>query len=322
MPLSPTELIQSPLNPHWLIPNGWEQILGAQREYPLGKSVLHLWRVQWNQHIRHSGSDAVHVHPHHQILYYQRGDGRLLASGEEYDVSKGSIFFIPAGCQHCFLEGDEETALCLALDFTLVRDRSGLEQFDNEEAVLFSLLDPDRARPFLLSPLDQVRLDECIEAIVSESGRREMGFAPMVQAYLLQMILHCLRATQRAHGFEGFFRHTQWRHALIAERVQALIREQAARPEPGLTLSEAARACSVSRNQLNRILKRARGATFQQLLIRERLEHAGRLIRSGQANCTEAAFAAGFSDSNYFARAFRKVYGHSPSELAREHPLC
>ena len=315
MPIPPKELVQNPINPRWLMPNGWEQILGAQREYPLGKSVLHLWRVQWNQHIRHSGSDAVHVHPHHQILYYQRGDGQLLASGEEYAVTKGSIFFVPAGCQHCFLEGDGESALCLALDFTLARNGSGLEQFHNEEAVLFSLLDPDRARPFLLWPLDQARLDECIEAIVSENDQRELGFAPMVQALLLRLILLCLRATQRAHGFEGFFRHTQWRHALIAERVQALIREQAARPEPGLTLSEAARACSVSRNQLNRILKRATGFTFQQLLIRERLEQAGRLIRSGQANCTEAAFAAGFCDSNYFARAFRKVYGHPPSAL-------
>jgi len=52
--------------------------------------------------------------------------------------------------------------------------------------------------------------------------------------------------------------------------------------------------------------------------LRHRLEHAATLLRSGKANCTEAAFAAGFNDSNYFSRAFRKVFGHAPSELGRE----
>jgi AraC-like DNA-binding protein len=34
-------------------------------------------------------------------------------------------------------------------------------------------------------------------------------------------------------------------------------------------------------------------------------------------NCTEAAFESGFNDSNYFSRAFRKTYGHAPSELVK-----
>ena len=44
------ELVQSPVHPDWLIPKGWEQILGLHMDYRLGESVLHLWRVQFNQH--------------------------------------------------------------------------------------------------------------------------------------------------------------------------------------------------------------------------------------------------------------------------------
>ena len=286
-----------------------------QIDYRLGGAILHLWRVQWNQHIGRNDSAETHAHPHHQILYYQRGEGRLLANGEPYEVNKGSIFFVPAGCPHCFLSGRGEPALCLAMDFTIARDV--IDPQDNEGAVLLSLLHPQRARPFHLRPLDQTRVDGCIEAIVEENNRRELGFAPMIQAHLLRLISLCLRATQRARGFNKHFRHTEWRHALIAERAQALIREHAVRAGSGLRLLEAARACSSSPNQLNRILKRATGSTFQQILLRQRLEHAATLIRSGQANCTEAAFASGFSDSNYFARAFRKVFGHRPSDLGR-----
>lgn len=320
--MNPPKLIQSPLNPEWLIPEGWEHILGVQIDYRLGRSVLHLWRVQWNQHVSLAGAQ-LHSHPHHQLLYYQRGAGRLVASGEEYTVNKGSIFFVPAGCKHHFLGGEEEPALCLALDFTVAEAGYGAldireRPIDNEVTVLLSLLHTKLARPFQLQAMDQGQVDACIAAIVEENDRRELGYASMIHAHLLRLISLCLRATRRAHGFGAHFRHTAWRYALIAERAQALIREQAVRPDSEFMLADAARACAISPNQLNRILKRSTGSTFQQILLRQRLDYAADLLRSGQSNCTEAAFAAGFNDSNYFSRAFRKVFGHAPSELSRD----
>lgn len=323
MPDAP-DLIQSPVNPRWLIPRGWEQILGMQIDYRLGHTVLHLWRVQWNQHIGLDHGAAPHAHAHHQLLYYRRGEGRLEANGEAHAVHKGNIFFVPAGCPHRFSSGDDGSALCLALDFSLAQDEafnrldiSNLP-IDDEGAVLLSLVRSERARPFALGTRDQAQVDACIEAIVAENDRRELGYAPMIQAHLLRLISLCVRATQRARGFHEHFRHTDWRHALIAERARGLIAEQAGGECPDFSLPQTARKCGVSPNQLNRILKRAAGATFRQLVLQARLEIAAHLLRSGEANCTEAAFEAGFSDSNYFARAFRKVYGHRPSDLSRE----
>ena len=317
------KLIQSPLNPGWLIPEGWEQILGVQIDYRLGHSALHLWRVQWNQHISTAHGTKLHSHDYHQLLYYRRGEGELVASGERHTVGKGSIFVVPAGCSHYFKDRQGEPALCLALDFTVAEagyaalDFRGLP-IENEGAVLLSLIHTDRARPFMLSPHDQGQVDACIAAIVEENDRRELGYASMIHAQLIRLLSLCLRATQRARGFGEHFRHTAWRHALIAERAQGLIRDQAIRSGSELTLSETARTCATSPNQLNRILRRATGYTFHQILLRHRLERAAALLRSGKANCTEAAFAAGFNDSNYFSRAFRKVFGHAPSELGRE----
>ena len=314
--------IQSPLNPGWLIPEGWEQILGVQIDYRLGHSVLHLWRLQWNQHVTVADGAVPHEHPHHQILYYQRGEGRLVASGEEYGVREGSIFFVPAGCPHSFLSGPGEPALCLALDFSVAEaGYSNLAlldlPIDSEVTVLLSLLHARNARPFQLRALDQVQVDACVQAIVEENDQRELGYASMIHAHLLRLISLCLRATQRAQGFGAHFRHTAWRHTVIAERARALIAAHATRINPELSLAETAKACAVSQNQLNRILKRNTGQTFHQILLRRRLDEASSLLRSGQSNCTEAAFASGFNDSNYFSRAFRKVFGHAPSELSR-----
>jgi len=54
---------------------------------------------------------------------------------------------------------------------------------------------------------------------------------------------------------------------------------------------------------------------LDQILLRERISRGLILLAQGEMNVTEAAFQAGFNDSNYFARAFRKVHGYLPSRL-------
>lgn len=313
------KLVRSPYNPDWLIPEGWEQILGLQLDYRLGGSVLNLLRVQFHQHAGDRRDTAPHAHPCHQLLYYQRGAGTLEVDAQKHQIRPGSAFFVPAERSHRFTEENSGPAVCLAMDFTLdvVRTVGGEGvSTQSEAAILLSLLYAQPARPFHLQSRDQTAIDRCIEEILVENEMREIGFASLIQAHLLRLIALCLRGTQRAHGFDEHFRHTTWRHRLIAERALAIIAEYATR-QPELTLSEVARRCAASPNHLNRILRTQVGQTFHQILLHQRLERAHTSLRAGKMNCTEAALHAGFNDSNYFSRAFRKHYGHPPSELLR-----
>jgi len=315
--LTVLKLIPSPLNPDWLIPQGWENILGANIDYPLGGSVLHLLRVQFNQHAAVADPAKPHEHPHHQILYYQRGGGSILSNSQTHPTGQGSIFFIPAGVRHHFIPATGDAPLCLALDFAVEdtgRIALGGLPMESEVAVLLSLLDVETARPFELSRVDRQLLDGCVREIVSENENREVGYATLIQSLLLRLIALCLRATQRAQGFGAHFRHTAWRYRLLTERVLGIIRDHSARI-PELTLKEAARTCGASANHLNRILKQQTGNTFHQLLLIERLSRARAMLERGEKNVTEAALDAGFNDSNYFARVFRKVHGYPPSQL-------
>jgi AraC-like DNA-binding protein len=311
------ELVQSPVNPDWLIPRGWGQILGLHMDYRLGESVLHLWRVQFNQHAGSAPAGPSHAHSRHQLLYYQRGSGSLEVDDKTYDIAAGSIFFVPAGRQHRFTGQSAEAPICLAMDFSIDEARTPPPEEtpgESEAAILLSLLYAQPARPFPLRTVDQQPIDQCIEEIVRENDAREVGYTALTQALLLRLIALCLRGTQRAHGFGEHFRHTTWRHRMIADRAAALLRMHATR-QPDLTLEEAARHCATSANHLNRILREQTGATFRQALIRQRLGVAHELLVRGKHNCTEVALEAGFEDPNYFARVFRRVYGHPPSDL-------
>jgi AraC-like DNA-binding protein len=60
------------------------------------------------------------------------------------------------------------------------------------------------------------------------------------------------------------------------------------------------------------------GTTFSQYVMAQRLAGAHRML--GEAGCagltiTAIAMEAGFSDLSHFNRAFRRVYGASPSEV-------
>ncbi|HDR7670549.1 TPA: helix-turn-helix transcriptional regulator, partial [Bacillus wiedmannii] len=49
----------------------------------------------------------------------------------------------------------------------------------------------------------------------------------------------------------------------------------------------------------------------------KRMEHAIDLLRSGNSNVTETAFAVGYNNVSHFSELFRKKYGMNPSKLLR-----
>ena len=64
------------------------------------------------------------------------------------------------------------------------------------------------------------------------------------------------------------------------------------------------------------MFKEATGETIHRYITAYRLERAKDLLSDPrQPKVTEVAARAGFADANYFARAFRKETGLSPSEF-------
>lgn len=56
---------------------------------------------------------------------------------------------------------------------------------------------------------------------------------------------------------------------------------------------------------------------FSAYLSSLRLNHARQLLKNGINNIQEAAYSSGFSDAQYFSKAFKKKYGLSPTEYRK-----
>lgn len=77
-------------------------------------------------------------------------------------------------------------------------------------------------------------------------------------------------------------------------------------------LAEAARRAGVSPTRLTHVFTREVGIPFRRFVLWTRMKHAVAATQAGD-DLTQAAVAAGFSDSAHLSRSFRAMFGLSPS---------
>jgi AraC-like DNA-binding protein len=86
-------------------------------------------------------------------------------------------------------------------------------------------------------------------------------------------------------------------------------------PAGAISLSDLARASSLSRFQVLRAFFKATGMTPHAYLVQRRIHLARRLMAVGTP-LAEAALASGFSDQSHMTRVFVSKYGISPGSYA------
>ncbi len=95
--------------------------------------------------------------------------------------------------------------------------------------------------------------------------------------------------------------------------IRAALDFMAAHLADPIGLPEIAAAAHSSPSHLSRLFTAELGHGPTQHLRRLRLDRAADLLRSGQANVTEASFACGYQSLGQFSRAFTEHHGQSPS---------
>jgi len=71
---------------------------------------------------------------------------------------------------------------------------------------------------------------------------------------------------------------------------------------------------NMSQMQLYRKLKRLTNLSARDFIRYIRLQRAAQLLETGQVTVSEAGYRVGFNDRSYFSRAFKKQFGHAPTE--------
>jgi AraC family transcriptional regulator len=93
------------------------------------------------------------------------------------------------------------------------------------------------------------------------------------------------------------------------DRVIALIE---ANFNCGLSRKEMAARAGMSVSHFSNLFSRQRGLSPHQYLVHCRLQHARKLLLTGEHSIAEVACESGFADQAHFTRHFRRAYGTTP----------
>jgi AraC-like DNA-binding protein len=98
------------------------------------------------------------------------------------------------------------------------------------------------------------------------------------------------------------------------ERFQAVIEYIRTNITSEISLAQLSKMACMSKSVFYRTFASEFGMSPSQLLLQEKINHAKKLLTDTGMAVKEICYASGFSDPNYFSRAFKKLEGITPLE--------
>ncbi|NHN29161.1 helix-turn-helix domain-containing protein [Paenibacillus agricola] len=109
--------------------------------------------------------------------------------------------------------------------------------------------------------------------------------------------------------------HKKSQNVQLYEHIVSLLQESYAQAE--LCLDSVAECMNISKGYLSQFFKEQAGVNFSDYLEELRMAHAKELLASTQLPVYEIAQQVGYSSSNTFCRAFKRIHAVSTSEFRR-----
>lgn len=241
------------------------------------------------------------------------GRAQWEGGGESCVVSPGMLVFISANVPHRQRDLPDEA---VTLYFIHVRpellpaatyatlSRTGMLPIDLQ------------AQPMALH--QQVR--GLFQQMTFEQDAQRPGWEALVAARVLDLAALTIQLAQRAGTATNGKVSAPLDHdgGSIA-RVAAYARRQESEFFRQESLEEAAAAVHLGRRRFTELFRTVTGETWNQRLLRLRLDHAEHLLRISDRSVTAIAFECGFDDISHFNHSFKRRYTCAPLTYRAQH---
>ncbi|HVU18488.1 MAG TPA: AraC family transcriptional regulator [Candidatus Didemnitutus sp.] len=231
------------------------------------------------------------------VILCLKGKGWVRVDNETRPVSPGDLVWLPRGEPHAYGAGAENP-------WTIVWAHFAGREVDAWGELLVG---SGSTHP-LVCPLPDDRLDEV--AFEQVHAALERGFAVRHQVAAAAALRHSLSVVvQLAYSPRGL--------RSAPERVLASVEALRRDWQRSHRLEELAAAAHMSVAHYSTLFRRQTGFAPIDFLIRQRVQHACRLLDTTLLPVREIAERVGYADPYYFTRCFRRVMGQSPRTYRR-----
>ena len=240
-------------------------------------------------------SFPIHAHETPEVYCFLSGHGRYLVEGAHYELSPGDVLLMRSAETHKLLIGPDAPYERIAIHFSpallLGVDSDGLllRPFNDRPLGRYNHY-PARQYPQLRKIFDGFRLTPGLERL----------------QILSRLMLLLTEVTALYPGIVG----EQPKAASFPSRLVSWVNDRLFEP---ISLDGIGRRFSRSPSQISRVFREATGTSLWEYVTLKRLLAARAMLERGET-ATHTAFSCGFSDYSAFYRAYRKRFGHAPSE--------
>ncbi|MDD5698856.1 MAG: helix-turn-helix domain-containing protein [Victivallaceae bacterium] len=254
-----------------------------------------------------------HTHEFSELVIITKGHGTHVVDDREFPVSVGDVFVITGGHEHEFVNM-EQLSLVNVMFNPANPALTGLDTGDLPGFRSLCLLEPRHRKNhkfesrLRLSGRDLEKTERLVAELEQELLATQPGFKAIATALLVELLIHLSRCYGRSTNPEAV--------ALlrIANAINHLERHYA---EPA-DFKSLARTAGMSPRSFQRAFRQAAGTSARHYLIMIRLKHAAELLKYHDYSVSESAYQAGFADSNYFSRLFKKYMRISPKHFRKK----
>ncbi|CDN43176.1 AraC family transcriptional regulator [Paenibacillus sp. P22] len=242
----------------------------------------------------------LHWHEFYELTYVRSGNGVNRVNGTDIPIGEGTLFLLTPADFHEIRPLEASTLKIYNLIFK--------ESMISEE--IRTLLFNGRMLSPMLMKLEDRRAGELF-AILDEENSRSSRTGELIVRNLLGCLLLMLCRDEK-----DAIRGEASAAPLHPSIQQALFYLQHRFREP-LTLSQAAKAASLSPNYFSECFRQQLGVSFQQHLLDLRLEFSRSLLQASSLPVSEICYASGFNTLTHFEKMYKRKYGHPPSRSRR-----
>lgn len=253
---------------------------------------------RWEGFVR---DDRAHSLDFRELLLIERGRGMLWLDDRAIRVHAGLLLITEPGQVRRF-ELEE------ALDGLILLDASHLSAGAGTEPRPWLLATRGCAPEGALRATEFERVAGLCATVAAEVAAPRPDTAPMLHALLDQLDIHLDRLLGHSRRAPVVSR------SLVSRALMGIERHF----RSDLPVTAYAQQIAVSADHLSALLRRATGRSLRGLITARRMLEAKRLLLHTGRSADDIGRSIGYRDPSYFARAFRRTVGITPSRFRQQ----
>lgn len=307
-----TELPIMPLflQPHFAVPEKPGKAIFAESIMP---ENLEVFAIVYVRNI----AERMHTHNFFEINYVFSGTCYMVFENEKRCLSAGDICIIAPGSRHDITFDDDTIAVSLMIRqntfertfFQLLAQEDLMASFfrgilySNTENANYMFFSTGTDHPDVKNTIKDIFM-ECYDTDIY-SNACATSRMHLLFALLLRRFSHTIQIYDTEKSIAGRSDFTQ-----ILLYIQKNF--------TSVSLNSLAETFHYNPSYLSSIVKKNTGRNLSDIIINLRMSKASDLLKNTDLKVTEVATLVGYDSTDHFSRLFKRTYGMSPGQYARE----